>query len=310
LSACGGGSGGYGGGGGDPGGSGPMAITADNAPAAARAGLAAVDAGQIAGTAGDGLVGPLGGAGLVASQARAAHAVAARAMALGHRQAAAVQTSPCGAGGTITLTLTDTNGNAQLDRAGEAVSLAVNQCDFGDGVKLNGSFVLTLTGYTDTQHYAFNLSFNNFTANDLTSNVQFAVNGNLAVTKAGLSGSISSPSYSVSATDHGTAHSFSVKSFSATVTEDSGQTQTTESVAGTFSGTDFGTRYVTLSTLVPIVILSSDTYPSQGSLLIQGSGGSALKVEALNAAQARLSVDANGDGSYETVTTVNWADIG
>jgi hypothetical protein len=231
-------------------------------------------------------------------------------MAFGHRQAAAAQTLACGVSGSITLTLTDTNANGQLDRAGDAVSLSANQCDGGEGVKLNGSFVLTLTSYTDAQHYAFNLGFNNFAANDLAANVQFAVNGNLAVAKAGLSGTISSPSYSVSTTDHGTAHSFTVKTFSATVAEDLAQTKLTESVTGTFSGSDFGVRYITLTTLVPMVTLNSDSYPSQGSLLIQGSGGSALKVEALNASQARLSVDANGDGSYETVTTVNWADIG
>ena len=73
---------------------------------------------------------------------------------------------------------------------------------------------------------------------------------------------------------------------------------------------DFGGKSVTLSTLVPVVILAADDYPSQGALVIQGANQSALRIDALNATQAQLSIDADGNGTYETVKVVNWADLG
>jgi hypothetical protein len=70
-----------------------------------------------------------------------------------------------------------------------------------------------------------------------------------------------------------------------------------------------GNHSVTITTPSNMVFQWSDSYPSQGIMVIKGSGGSALKVEALNSSQARLSVDANGDGTYESSVDVNWVDI-
>jgi hypothetical protein len=50
----------------------------------------------------------------------------------------------------------------------------------------------------------------------------------------------------------------------------------------------------------------SDDYPSSGVMVITGAANSQLKLTALSNTQVRQELDANGDGTYESSTTVNW----
>ena len=307
LGACGGGGGSSGDSGGG-GGTGPLAITVDNGFAVARAGVTAATAGQLAATANAGLIGP-SGAQFAINQARRARDLAVPSLASGRRYPAGVQTFPCSRSGTISFNLIDLNNDQQFDASGESLTLTAVQCDEGTGLKIDGAFTLALTAYTDANNFALNLVFANFSAVDQTAATTFAVNGSLVVALSnGNEISVHSDIFSASSKAGGGAtHSFSAQNYTASVLD--GGTQLTESVAGTFSSSDYGGQSVTISTPVALVILTDDSYPSQGTMVIAGASGSAAKLEALNAAQVRVSVDANGDGNYEVSSTVNWPEI-
>jgi hypothetical protein len=228
-------------------------------------------------------------------------------LASSQRQAAAAATVPCAGGGNITTTLTDTNSNRQLDRAGESLVFTANQCVTGSGYKITGGFTLALTQYQDTRQHAFNLTFNAFTAEDLAAGVKFALNGSLKVSVSFDNSTVLSDSFSMSTTQNNQTHSFTAENYLASSSY--AYPERSHSLNGTFSGGDLGNHSVTVTTPSNMVFQWSDSYPSQGIMVIKGSGGSALKVEALNSSQARLSVDANGDGTYESSVDVNWVDI-
>ena len=80
-------------------------------------------------------------------------------------------------------------------------------------------------------------------------------------------------------------------------------------VAGRFAGSGLSSGRVDVTTPVSVVQRYADDYPSAGTMRFVGASGSALKLDALSATQVRLSVDANGDGSYETERTLLWADL-
>jgi hypothetical protein len=304
LAACGGG----GGDAGSPGAStGPLAITADNANTTASAAVMGAGMGASVGDASSLLSGFTAQQATV-SQARRAYALAASALSAQRRPLAST-TLVCTSGGTLTISLSDSNGNNLLDKVGESVSATAANCGIDASSRVNGKFTLQLTGYTDLTHLSFTLSFSNFAASDTTTGQSEAIDGIVTASIAGSSAiSITSPSITGTSAAKGVSHSYTVQSFVATVTNDG--SQTSETLSGTFTSSDFGGKSVTLSTLAPVVILASDDYPSQGALLIQGANQSALRIDALNATQAQLSIDADGNGTYETVKVVNWADLG
>lgn len=62
-------------------------------------------------------------------------------------------------------------------------------------------------------------------------------------------------------------------------------------------------------TAVPFTGNGAADYPSAGSLLIRGGGGSSVRLTALDATQAQLDVDEDGDGTYETEIVTTWVDL-
>jgi len=300
LTAC-------GGGGGDAGGSpGALAITGDNAVATARAGMAGLGAGNAVANLGDGLVGPTAQQRVV-DQARRAQSLAAKARGA-TKQATTALPIPCSGGGTVTVGLSDSNNNQDLDAVGESITFSANQCKEGTDV-MNGAFALAITQYTDADNFAFSLTFNSFTESSTSLGTSLSLNGDLTASlSAGNAVKVSSSAFTV--TDKGAtgSHGFAVLGYAVAIT--SNGSQVSETLAGTFSGTELAGKSIQISTPSPLVALSGNAYPSQGSLLMTGANNSALKIDALNATQARLSVDADGDGSYETVTTVNWSELG
>lgn len=294
-------------GGGDSGGpvvSGPLAITAANANDAARVGTTAAGAGADIGGAGLSF-GAVTGQQATISQVRRAHTMAVSALGTQRKLAGAAQI-PCAGGGTLNITFNDSNADNLLNRVGETISLTANSCNDGQGGSVNGGFSLQLTGYTDATHLSFTLAFINFRSSDSASATSAAIDGSISAALAGTSSiSASSPSLNISATAQGVTRSFSAQNYSLSYVDDG--SQVTEIVGGTFSSSDFQGQSVQVATLTPIVIRATDNYPYQGVLVVTGANNSAVRIEAVDATQAKVWVDANGDGVYETSTVVNWS---
>ncbi len=299
LAACGGG-----GDSGSPAASGPLVITADNANNAARVGTTAAGAGTMIGGASTSF-GAAMGQQVTISQVRRAHSMAVSALGAQRKPAGTVSVA-CPGSGSMTISFNDSNADGLLNRVGESISLTANACSDGQGGTADGGFSLTLTSYTDATHLAFTLNFLNFRSNDTASATAAAIDGSISASLSGTSAiSATSPSLSISATALGLTRSFSAQNYSLSYSDDG--SQVIETVGGTFTSSDFQGQSVQISTLAPIVILAADNYPSQGVLVVTGAGNSSVKVEALNATQAQIYIDANGDGGYETTKVVNWS---
>ena len=185
-----------------------------------------------------------------------------------------------------------------LQAAGDGMSISANACNDGDGTVIDGLMSLTLSRYTDRQNFAFSLSFTSFSATSTSGSDLVQLSGSLsAVYSGGNQTVIASSGLSAQARLAGQNRSVVVTGFSATIVDQG--TQYTETLAGTFSLGALEGRSVVLSTVTPVVQRVDDLYPSSGALRLVGAGGSALLIEAVDATQARLSLDANGDGKFE-----------
>jgi len=208
--------------------------------------------------------------------------------------------------GSVSVNFTDINGNGQFDAAGESISLSANACNDGDGVTLNGSFSMALSAFTDGLNFSFTMGF----AGLQTTNAEgtLRLDGDLAVRLAGGNTlDLSAPSIVLQATRGSANYRFALTDYAAHVV-DRGDAAV-QRVSGDFAGTGLDSFHVQVSTPVDVVQRYADDYPSAGTMKFVGAASSVLKVEAIDATQARLSIDANGDGTYETVRTVLWADL-
>ncbi len=304
LAACG------GGGGGDSGGSSStqLAITSDNATAAARAGVAGMVTSEMAGTADSGIFGSSSINGIVDLQTRRAQSLAAHALAQGRSQIAASATVNCAVSGSMTVNFDDNNGNGAFDAVGESISISSANCVQDAGSSLSGAFTLTLNQFTSLTNLTLGLSFSNFSASDATSGMSAAINGSLTAARSSATlVTVRSDALTVGLTANGSSHSYSAQGLVATV--DANSTRTQQTLSGTFSSSDFGGKSVKVSTPVAVQTLAADDYPSSGTVLVEGATGSVVKLEAVNATQVRQSLDANGDGTFESTVVKLWSDL-
>ena len=302
LTACGGGSGGS-----DSGGDAQaLAITTENADTLAMAGVAAVGVGSMASDLSVSLGGGTGVGRVVVQHSQRARALAVAAA----RKARPLGTfsQDCAVAGSITVSLVDLNADGELDGVGESVAIAADGCDEGGGTLLDGEFGMTVTSYTDGNNFSFNFTFADLVATD-SAGVVSTADGDLAMTlSGGDTVTVSSTALAVSTDVSGTREAFALSEFSVRVV-DRGDA-IVESVSGVIAGSGLGNQWVRISTPVSVVVLNTDEQPSSGTMVFTGANSSALKIEAIDATQARLSVDANGDGSYETSKVVLWSELG
>jgi len=317
LSACGGGGGGDSGGTGGGTGAAPVAITSGNQTSVARATVAGsfpVAQTQTAGGASPAAA-PVGAQVLNAAlrQAMAALAGQRRSIqsATAHPAATSSQQSACGVSGTLTVTFDDRDNNG-TESVGDVVTVAFSQCRDSSTTLLNGSVVVTLTSVPTSAQIGANASLQSFTVVDggLTS----TINGTAALTETdtdtesddtltiasgGLSVGLSSANYN---------DTINYSSGMRIVTRELSNGQTSLTLDGSFTASSIGGQ-VTLATLVPVVQLPADTYPSSGQVRVTGASGSTLLMTAANATQVQLQLDSNGDGSYDSTTLVNWSTL-
>lgn len=303
LSAC-------GGGGSDSAGptmtdKGAVALSSSNADEAARAALQAGNVSNIALSMTDMTLGS--SQQTVNAVAGRAHALAVRASG-SHRQLQATANINCSVSGTIKASLSDKNGNGVMDLPGESLTIIATNCNEGTGAVMNGGFTLGLASYTSSSNYTLSFRFDAFSvAVTATGNVAM-VDGDLQATVSGGNQfAVSATSFIASATDSGVTRQVGLSNYTASVTNNGSSASSTVNGKVIIGALD--QHSVTLSTLTPFVTLSTDQYPSSGQMKLVGASGSTVLATALSATQVQLSIDADGNGEYETIRTVNWADL-
>jgi hypothetical protein len=217
-------------------------------------------------------------------------------------------TQPCGVSGTVTVVLDDHDNNQALSN-GDAVSATFAQCKDSATTTINGAIAITLTGTpTDTQ-FSASANFQSVVVTDnavtstISGTVTVAENDMPTVTETTLSVGNSGLTASTASTGYNDSVSFASgfvirtdESSSGSVSVSLSGTMTAQSLAGS----------ITISTPQPVVEGSGDSYPSSGQVIITGASGSAVRATVLDNTQVRLELDANGDGTYESTSTVAW----
>lgn len=224
---------------------------------------------------------------------------------------------PCDQGGSLSVTFSDLNNNGEFE-VGDSLSLDAAACKL-DGAVTQGRVDLSLqslTGVYGSRSFSAGLTLkltafgvsqgSNSLLGDgsLTASFSQTVAGTsefgLTVPRLSLTGRVAGQSFSTTLTD-----------VQLSLKEDTvnGSARTRFTYGGTLLSSVFDNKQVQVSTPQELVIQGTDDYPSSGVLLVRGKGNSTLRITAVNAVQARLELDAEGDGVFETSVLKNWADL-
>ncbi|KQW43482.1 MULTISPECIES: hypothetical protein [unclassified Roseateles] len=268
-----------------------------------------------------------GASGLAGGDARLlslAASTSRRALSAGSGQAGSLkplavlnETLPCSQGGNLAFSFNDANNNGNFD-VGDVITLDAQSCK-EDGAVMQGRLALgvqALNGVYDSNNFSATLTMT-LTGFGVTSDSDVAqADGSLTLTvsqtpagvgeltlatpRLTLGGRIEGKVFSTALTD--TRLSLRTETIGGTL-------RTSVAYTSSLSSSQFGDKVVTVTTPQPMVITGSDSYPSSGQMVVRGHANSVLRITALNVTQARLELDAEGDGSYETQTLKTWAEL-
>ncbi|KQV49405.1 hypothetical protein ASC95_17545 [Pelomonas sp. Root1217] len=227
------------------------------------------------------------------------------------------QTLSCSGGGAAVLSISDANNNGNID-IGDAVTLDAQACQ-EDGSILQGRISLSmqaLTGvfYGNSFNATLAMTLTAFSATHGGDSVQGdgTLSLTLSETPAGVSElSLSTPRLVLSGQLGGQAFSTTLTDILLTlrVEPQVGGRKSSLSYSGGLSSSNLGNQQVLITTRLPLVATGSDAYPSGGQWVVKGSGNSTLRITSLNATQARLELDTQGDGVNETQVVKTWAEL-
>lgn len=228
------------------------------------------------------------------------------------------QTAACPSGGSLTASVNDADNNGVLS-AGDSMTIVFNSCVLSSGTVTGslGFVINTLSGnYQSNRSTNYNIGvtmdYRNFTVT--SSGLMASINGSMSLdaTASGintLSETISTPSLTVSGTYAGVTRSRSLTNYSATTTRAPDATYTyltSYSINGTLTSSALSLQAISFATSTPFVRRATDNYPSSGVMVITGASNSKLRITAQSNSQVMEELDANGDGTYESTSTVNW----
>jgi hypothetical protein len=118
---------------------------------------------------------------------------------------------------------------------------------------------------------------------------------------------ITTAAFTESNTVGGVSSTRSLKDFSSRTDLLAGQATTNYS--GTLTSSALGGNSVIFSSTTAFVTLPNALYPSAGAARAVGASSGAVILTALNATTVRVDLDANGDGTPETTTTLPWTSL-
>jgi len=227
------------------------------------------------------------------------------------------QSYSCPGGGSFLGSATDADNNGIVS-AGDSISLAFTSCDTGSGI-LTGSLNFRIdslpSGTYGAPPYSVGLTMTFGNLGMAANAYSASLNGSITIagSKSGANDftqSISTTSLSASATYGAVTRSRALTSFTASETRSADTTYiylSNYSVAGTLTSSGFtGTQAVSFTTPTTLVRRGTDMYPYTGVLLIRGASNSALRLTVISNSQVREDLDANGDGTYESTSVVDW----
>jgi hypothetical protein len=247
------------------------------------------------------------------AQALPQRAVAQSAM----RRPQAVTSEPygCNVSGTGNVTFDDRDNSLELS-TGDVLTISFSQCRDDATAVINGALTLTLTSLTTGPSQTLigaTLAFQQISvvAGAESTTINGTVNATMTSTlasmrvvlttgSAGLSATVSSPSYSDAIAY---APGFTIDS-----TETFSPAEVVTIVNGGFSSTVIGGS-VTVSTPQAIRHVVGNVYPSSGRVLVVGAGGTQLRITVLSTSQVQLELDADGNGSFEASSVVAWSTL-
>ena len=225
------------------------------------------------------------------------------------------KTYACSYGGTLTTNVSSASTSSVIS-TGDVVSVTGNNCKEWAGT-INGTLTLSVGSVSGTYGVApyswtITMTFNNFAV--ASTQYTASMNGSMTVSDSNKgvnsnSQTISTPLVEVSATYAGVSRTRTLSAFSATSTTVPDATYVylrSDTVSGVVSSSALASQSVTFSTPTTIVRRGTDAYPSSGVFLITGANNSQLKLTAVSATQVRQDLDANGDGTFESTSTVAW----
>lgn len=225
------------------------------------------------------------------------------------------QSVACSNGGTLTVSANDADNNSAAS-AGDTLTISSNGCVEAVGT-LSGSidFVInSASGTFGSTNYSagMTMAFSNFSVASSQFSAQVSGNLTFSVTANGvntISATVSTPSLAVSGTYAGVTRTRSLTNYSATFARTPSPTYTyttSYTLSGLLASSSFSSQAISFATPTPMVTRYTDDYPSSGVLLITGASNSKIRLTALSNTQVSEELDANGDGTYESNTTVNW----
>lgn len=305
----------------------PLRVTSGNQTTVARAALSSgfavartstVSAADRAGAQAASRSGAGSAAGALDGAVRAALAplVAQRrtAQAAG-AHAAAVVTPPaetCANGGTRSAVFDDRDNNSATS-SGDVVTVTFAACSF-DQVVLDGTMVMTVAAATSGTTLAGSMQFKQVKVT--SGSMKTTIAGTADVTEtddgtrtdtaivvgaAGLVIAVSSPSYS------------DTVSLANTFTIDTSVDDATDAATVRIDGSFMASSLPSLDgglhveTLAPLAVSAASGYPASGQLRIKDDVGGVLLLTVTDDTTVKLQLDANGDDTYESDTSVAWS---
>lgn len=234
------------------------------------------------------------------------------ASAAAHPAAASSSSTPCGVSGTLATTFDDRDGNGVLSK-GDVLTANFAQCQDTTSLSLNGTVAITLTGNPSGMVFDASAVFQNVVVVD--NGVSSTISGTMSVnetdgttlTETRFTVGSGGFAVAIASTNYNDAIAFD-SGMVITTSQVGGNSSTSLTLAGSFTASSLGGR-VTIATPVPLIQGPADVYPNTGQVRITGAAGSALLATVLSATQVQLQLDANGDGTYESTTSVAWSTL-
>ena len=227
----------------------------------------------------------------------------------------------CPNGGNALFVESDQDGDYETIETGDSVKITYNNCGETLGtVKfiLNGEMTLKVVsykeeGYTDIgvdDVVIRNLSF----SSDFQSG---SLNGSLRVGYTYTDSSDNKMDLDMSVTDSLSAKIKFTSGAEKTWMYSNGfkiissvsDVETTMSVSGKASTADLGSGSITYSTQTPLLVPQNSQFPVAGVMTLKAEAGGTTKIEATASSDAKVSLDQNDDGTFETSTSVPWRDV-
>lgn len=228
-------------------------------------------------------------------------------------------TDSCPAGGSVTITIEDRDNNA-TPSAGDLLTTVFNDCRETPTSLLTGGFTVNFSSYASTQFSGL-LTFTQLTLTDEDGTLSMNGPANVVYSESTDAAGNSTARSEITVAPGGLVASASSLKIKETLSHEpgfagiwtdvyssaTGQGYNTAALNGRVGFASLGGKVV-LATDPPIKAVDGEDGPQSGAVLVTGYQ-SKLRMTVLNSTTARLELDANNDGTYESTVDVPWNEL-